>query len=328
MIEPAPLQVVDALSAAWAKRGWIVIAAFVLASLVEYVGTDREWTRRLHAGTWLCFAVFWTSMVPYFFFEQKSIVEGVGAVVAVPLSAGVAYHVWTARDSLFVLTRAVAIMGLIYFPVAAVEAIQRPLIETVTDQTAWLMQTVGFEPRVVSGTTVDGYEIAKKTMPYESTFVFDGPDGRPITYTIVMACTGIGSLAIFGGLIGAVAAPWRRKLRALAVSLPVIYGLNIIRNVFIGVGFGEQYFQIAPGTIMWLFGLDSPVMVSYIVADRLIAQFLSVIALVVITWLVVRELPEVLVMIEDAIFVATGRELDLRGALGVDRTTPAAAAGD
>jgi archaeosortase A (PGF-CTERM-specific) len=326
MIEPAPLQVVDALSVAWAKRGWLVIAAFVLASVVEYAGADREWTRRLHAGTWLFFAVFWGSMIPYFIFEQKSIVEGVGAIVGVPLSAAVAYHVVAGRDSLFVLSRAVAIMGLIYFPVAAVEAIQRPLIEIVTDQTAWLMQTVGFDPRVVDGMTVDGYQIAKKTQPYESTFVFDGPDDRPITYTIVMACTGIGSMAIFGGLIGAVSAPWRRKLKALAVSIPVIYGLNIIRNVFIGVGFGEQYFQIAPGTVMWLFGLDSPVMVSYIVSDRLIAQFLSVIALIVITWLVVRELPEVLVMIEDVIYLATGRELDLRAALGVDESGPAAAA--
>jgi hypothetical protein len=46
------------------------------------------------------------------------------------------------------------------------------------------------------------------------------------------------------GLIAAVRAPLRRKLRALAVSLPVIYGLNLLRNVFISIGFGEQLFQI------------------------------------------------------------------------------------
>lgn len=318
MIEPLGLQVVDAASVAWDRRGWIVIALFVVAAVAEQV--DRDRARGVSVVAWLAFAVFWASMIQYFFFQQKSVVEGVGAVVAVPLSVLVAHHVAQGRDSLFVLTRAVAIMGLIYFPVAAIEAIQQPLIEAVTDQTAWAMQLVGYDPTVVGGNTVDGYAIAKKSSTYESTFVFDTAEGPPITYTIVMACTGIGSMAIFGGLISAVSAPWRRKLQALAVAIPIIYGLNIVRNVFIGIGFGEQLFHVFPNAVMWAFGLESPVMVSYIVTDRIIAQSLSVVALVGITWLTVRILPEVLVIVEDALFVATGRELDLQAALGVDES--------
>jgi archaeosortase A (PGF-CTERM-specific) len=130
-------------------------------------------------------------------------------------------------------------------------------------------------------------------------------------------------MAIFGGLIGAVSAPWERKARALAVSIPVIYGLNLVRNVFISVGFGEQLFHVAPGVVVGAFGLEDPVMVSYIVADRIIAQSLSVVALVLITWLVVRELPEVLVVVEDGLFLLTGREYDLAAALGVDEPDPA-----
>jgi hypothetical protein len=38
---------------------------------------------------------------------------------------------------------------------------------------------------------------------------------------------------------------------------------------------------------------------------------------VVITWLVIRELPEVLVVVEDLLYILTGSEYDLQAALGV-----------
>lgn len=296
-------------------RGWLVIGAFALGSVIEYV--DRTYARRLLVAAWVALAGFWLTMVPYFVFEQKSIVEGIGVILAVPLSLAVGYHLAQGRDSLFVLSRAVAIAGLVYQPVVTLELLRQPLIEIVTDQTAWLMQLIGYSPEVVDGLYVDGLRIAEKTYPYDSTFVFRDT-GRPITYNIAIACTGLGSIAIFAGLIGGVSAPPWRKVRALAVSILVIYGLNLVRNVFIAVGFGEQLFQVFPGAVMSVFALEHEVMVSYIVADRILAQSLSVVALIVITWLVVRELPEVLVIVEDGMYVLTGREYDLVAALGVD----------
>lgn len=298
-----------------APLSWLVVAVFLAGVAVERF--DREAGRYVLVAGWVLFAVFWAAMIHYFAVEQQSIVEGVGSVVAVPLSAYVAYQLASGRDSLFVLTRAVALMGVVYLPFVAVDALRRPLVELVTDQTAWLMGLLGFYPEVVDGLTVEGYRIAEKTMPYESTFLF-WHEGQPITSTIAIACTGVGSMAIFVGLIGAVEAPAGRKVRALAVSLPVIYALNLVRNVFITLSLGEQALHVFPGVIVPLFGLDSPVMVSYMVADRIIAQSLSVVALVAITWLVVRELPEVLVVVEDVIFLVTGREYDLGEALGVE----------
>lgn len=302
-------------------RGWLVIGAFALGSVIEYY--DRTNARRLLVVAWIALAGFWLTMVPYFVFEQKSIVEGIGVIAGIPLSLAVGYHLAKGRDSLFVVSRVVAIAGLIYQPVVTLEFIRRPLIEVVTQQTAWLMQLIGYVPEVVDGLYVDGLRIAEKQYPYESTFVFRGT-GTPITYTIAIACTGLGSMAIFAGLIGAVSAPPWRKVRALAVSLPIIYALNLVRNVFISIGFGEQLFQVFPGVIMSLFGLESEVMVSYIVADRILAQSLSVVALIVITWLVVRELPEILIVVEDGLYVLTGREYDLAAALGVDEAVSGA----
>jgi archaeosortase A (PGF-CTERM-specific) len=132
-------------------------------------------------------------------------------------------------------------------------------------------------------------------------------------------------MSIFAGLILAVRAPLQRKLRALAVSVPIIYALNLVRNVFIAVGFGKQQLHLFPDLVMALFATEDPYKVSYYIADRLLAQVLSVVALVAITYLVVRELPEVLSVVEDLLFMVTGEEYDLRAALA---TTPVQADGD
>jgi archaeosortase A (PGF-CTERM-specific) len=125
-------------------------------------------------------------------------------------------------------------------------------------------------------------------------------------------------MAVFAGLNAAVEAPLGRKLRAMAVSLPVIYVLNLFRNVFIAVTFGEQYLHVFPDTVLALFASDQAPMVSYFVADRILAQSLSVVALVGVTYLVVRELPEILAVIEDLLFVVTGSEWDLVDAMDVN----------
>ncbi|QLH77796.1 archaeosortase A [Halosimplex rubrum] len=314
----------------WATRfsdplAWLVLAAFLATTALEL--TDRrERARKAGVAAWGLFGVFWFTLIYHFAFVQKSVIEGAGTLVAVPASFYVGYLLWSGRDSLFVLSRAVLLMGVVFFPFESVPALRQFLVETVTDQTALLISLVGSDPQLVTGyeavvdgqsvVAYDGYIVGEKEHLYHNTFVF--ADGEsPIFYTIIIACTGIGSMAIFAGLIAAVEAPLRRKLRALAVSIPVIYALNLGRNVMIAVGFGEQRFHLFPGLITSVFGLSDPRQVSYIVIDRIVAQSLSVVALVGITYLVVRELPEVLTIVEDLLFVVTGTEYDLRAALDV-----------
>jgi len=315
MVVPAAA-VVEWMAGNSESLGWLAVALFVAGSLLA--AYDRDRARPLLVAAWAVFGLFWLALVPYFILEQRSVIEGLGSIVAVPLSLYVGYVLARGRDSLFILSRAVALMGLFYFPFMALDAVRRPLIEMVTAHTELLMNLLGFHPEVVGGLTIESQSgetlrIAQKTYPYESTFAFYNGD-VPITYTIAIACTGVGSMAIFVGLIGAVPAPVRRKLRAFAVSIPVIYALNLVRNVFIGVTFGNQMTHVFPDVVMGVFGLQEEYLVSYIVSDRIIAQSASVVALVVITWLVVRELPEVLVVIEDVLYLATGREYDLAAA--------------
>ena len=291
----------------------------VAAGLLSTTDGPRESRRLLTLAAWVLFALFWFSLIYHFAVVQKSIVEGIGSLVGVPASLYVAYLLAGGRDSLFVLSRAIAVMGLVFLPFETLVVFQRPLVETVTRQTEFLMGVVGHHPDVVSGTVVNEVQQgASSDYPaYRNTFEFYPDPNHRITYTIIIACTGIGSMAIFVGLIAAVRAPLRRKLRALAVSIPVIYALNLVRNVFIGLSFGEQYLHVFPEAVMTLFASSDPYMVSYFIADRIMAQVLSVVALIAITWLVVRELPEVLVIVEDVLYLLTGSEYDLRDSLGV-----------
>jgi len=294
---------------------WVVILTFAVGVLFE--DRDERAARYLTTAAWVGFAVFWLQLVPHFAFVHKSYVEGLLSVAAVPASLYTGYLLWNGRDSLFVLSRAVAAMGLIYLPFETIPAfslfgvgVPAPrgvLMETVAAQTGFLVNAVGYHPELIVG-----------QQGYLNTFLFyDG--GHRLTVSVVLACTGLGSIAIFAGLIAAVKAPLRRKLRAMALAVPIIYALNLLRTTFITIAFGQQYMQWFVDEVLFLFGSSDPYMVSFFISDRIISQLLAVVVLVGITYLVVREIPELLTVIEDVLYLVTGDEYDLESSLGLNR---------
>jgi len=296
---------------------WLIVVLFLGTAV--FTSREKAWARRLGVLAWGLFGLFWLVLVPHFVLEQKSIVEGIGSIAAVPLSFYVGYLLWNGRDSLFVLSKAVGIMGVLYLPFAYLPLVEsnplrRWIIETVAAQTGFLLSLIGVDPQLVTGASVIQGDVPSTDYYYQSTFLFPG-NSNPITYTIIVACTGMGSIVILAGAILAVEAPMARKARALAVSVPVIYVLNLVRNVFIATMFGQQRMQWFVDPITTLFGTTDEQMVSYYIADRLLAQFGSVVALLLITWLVVRELPEILSLIEDIAYLVTGTEYDFETAL-------------
>jgi archaeosortase A len=318
------MQALAALGAYSDALAWIVVGLFVLGVLCERLDRiDGRTARFVAALAWLAFGAFWLTLVHYYAIEERSIVEGLLSVLAVPATVYVGWLLARGRESLFILSRAVAAMGLIFLPFEVIVPLQRVLIEVVTRQTETLLGLLGYPSGGVYDVVL-GSEYGKS--PYRNTFVFTAASGQTLTYTIRIACTGIGSMAIVGGLIAAVRAPLARKFRALAISIPVIYGLNLVRNVFIAIGFGTQRFHFFPEVVLRVFSSQDPYLVSYLIADRILSQTLSVVALVGITLLVVRKLPEVLTVVEDVLFVATRREFDLAQAFDVDgspdRSTP------
>lgn len=283
---------------------WVVVACFLAGALAER-GDRRELARRFTVGAWGLFAAFWLLLIQHFVFVQRSIVQGVLVLVAVPACLYVGWRLWKGRDSLLLLSRAVALMGVIYLPFETSELARGFLIETVAWQTAVVIEWLGY---------ADGMQLIQD--PEEgstllNTFWFP-ESGR--ASRVVFECTGIGSLAIFGGLVGAVDAPRRRKAIGLAVSLGIIWVLNIGRNAFIAMANGYQWFayEWLEGPVMLLFGLSDPSRVSFFVADRIISQVGAVFALIAIAWLVSRWVPEILDIAEELLSLLTGSEVTLR----------------
>ena len=102
---------------------------------------------------------------------------------------------------------------------------------------------------------------------------------------IILDCTAIQSIALFIGLIFGVNAAMRRKQKAFLVSVPVIYGLNIFRNVFVAAAYFGQWF-------------GSPLQ-SFDIAHGVIARIGAMISLIVIAYAVFVILPETLDLVED-----------------------------
>ncbi len=295
---------------------WAAVVAFGVGALL--------WRRRRETGrsvlvvSWALFAVFWAQLAPHFWVAKRSFIEAGLSALAVPLCLYAGYVLWRGRDSLVALSRAVAWMGLIYLPFETVPAFsaagvsvpapRAALIRVVTDQTMWIMTTLGHHPELVRG-----------DQGYLNTFRFVTPEGHVILFSLVLACTGLGSISIFAGLVAAVDAPLRRKLRGLAVVVPVIYALNLARTTFIGLVFGKQYMHWFADTVLFLFDGSDPYKVSFYLSDRVISQSLAVFALVGVTYLLVRELPELLALVEDALFLLTRNEYDLAAALDLPR---------
>ncbi|AFZ72140.1 archaeosortase A [Natronobacterium gregoryi] len=291
---------------------WVSIGAFFAAFLLHWQsGPDAA--RRIGAVAWLLFGVFWLTMVPYYYYDVQSPLQTVLALAALPLCAYTGYLLFAGRQSLLLLTKAVGIMGLIYLPAETIPFVRAWLIETTAAQTHYGMELLGHSPGLSEG--VNGYE---------SRFDFDPNEtvtGR--TTYIVMACTGLGSMAIFGGLIASVTAPLKRKAAAFALSIGVIWALNLTRNVFIGLASPWGWFQqdwIVSFMTTYL-GAEAD-RVSYLVAHNYVSQSLSVVALIGITYLVVRILPEVLAPLEEVLYVLSGNEYDLFEALGKDEYRP------
>jgi len=174
-------------------------------------------------------------------------------------------------DITSMLTSASALGALVYFPFANFSSLNTWIIGNVTSQVIWVLQYFEIPAYMKDWNmiTLNGY-----------------------TVEIILACTAIESIALFMGLIGAVKAPLNRLVTAFIVSVPVIYVLNLIRDIFVVVAYGEQWF-----------GTDS-----FIIAHNYIAKAGSGIALFAISYTVLKVLPELLAMI-DGLWVILSEEL-------------------
>ncbi len=102
----------------------------------------------------------------------------------------------------------------------------------------------------------------------------------------------IESIALFTGLIASVSAPFKRLASAFLIYVPVIYGLNLFRNIFVVNDYGMTWFGDAE--------------TSFYIAHTLIAKIGSLIALFIIAYAVLKILPEIVDVIAGIINLLRG----------------------
>ncbi|AKB68198.1 archaeosortase A [Methanosarcina mazei] len=273
---------------------WLAVGLMVLSSI-----TPRTFrARKLVGGVgWGVFSVHW-SYQPLHYLEIRDYANVFLTIAVTLFCLLVAYimfreykrgplHIKNNREVLHsefsaqrdaddlditsMFTCASALGALVYFPFANFSSLNTWIIGGVTSQVFWVLQYFEIPAYLKAWNmiTLNGH-----------------------TVKIILACTAIESIALFMGLIGAVRAPYNRLTRAFIVSVPAIYVLNLIRNFFVVLAYGEQWF-----------GADS-----FIIAHNYVAKAGSGIALFVISYLVIRILPELLGMI-DGLWVILSQEL-------------------
>lgn len=283
---------------------WVAVVAMLVAAVAEYRGARQIAVPVASAG-WVVFGVFWGTMLPYFI-GIGSPVQTILAAAGVVLSVYTGYLLYGGRDSLLLLSRAVALMGLVYLPAATIGPVRNWLIELVAVQALWGVELFGYEPRLVTAGESAGIDYGAT----QNVFDWEHITGDSYSVYIVFACTGMGAISVFTGLIASINAPWRRKLLGITAAIGIIWALNLVRNVLIVLASHLQWFD-TPILATTLGPHIGTMRLSYFVSHTLLAQPLAVIVLVGLTYLVLRIVPEVAAVLEEVLFVLTGAEYNL-----------------
>ncbi len=251
---------------------WLALGLLVAASIIQ---KQNKLKFRVAGAGWAAFSVHWLLQSPHYA-NLGDYVNVVVTLLAAVLCLFLGY-VMIRQDkrilrdingintvnSLFMATTAAAIGGISYFIFSEIRPMNEWIITTVTDQTVWLASVLG-----VMVTRLDWNLIAVNGHRVE----------------IILACTAIESIALFIGIIASANAPFKRLAAAFIVSVPVIYVLNLIRNVFVVDAYGMNWF-------------GDPDM-SFYIAHTVIAKAGSLLALFLIAYAVLKILPEILDMID------------------------------
>ena len=250
---------------------WLSLGMLILAAIFP---SNQRCKSFIGGAGWIVFSLHWFAQ-PFHYLAIgdyfNSVATIVAAVLCVFLGIYLLLHSTSTPNSqlkqVFRATNATAIGGMIYFMFAEIPSLNYWLIANVTSQTEWLLNSIGFFPIRLSWNVIslnnEGVEI-------------------------ILACTAIESIALFAGVtLACIDASFKRVILAFLASVPVIYLLNLIRNVFVIAAYGFAWF-------------GSPDY-SFYLAHHVIAKIGSTIALFVIAYVVLNILPELLDMI-DGIF--------------------------
>jgi len=283
----------------WAYDSMLLIALLVL---IGSVVVPKRIGRYAAAAGWVLFGLYWALQTPFYFQHEHNVMYTVACLLALPATLYAAFVlVRHGRESLMTLTRCAAIASVFYFPFQYIPALNQWLIEATANVTFAAVSALG-QP-AARGFSLNGYDdiivlhgqqvqIILACTAIQSMAIFVGVTGGPILQAVGQ------SLGTAGGLRATVLHNWKRWLAGLALAVPLIYALNLVRNVFVIVAFGNDWFQILPDVVAGWTGNPGPY-TSFFWAHNVFAEGGSLVALVLISYAVMSLMPELLTHLVD-----------------------------
>lgn len=225
-----------------------------------FVFQAKDISKILRMIGWIVFSFYWSSQPNSLYFgEDGDIVNAFLCITGIFILFYFSYHEWLSIkrsenvDSLNWAAGATAIAGIIYF-----------VIE-LTPIAPWLIESVTVQSGMLLNFFTGNIETVGTGIKYNGVFVVN----------IIFACTAVQSMVIFVGMITPLNnINIRRKILGLLVTVIPIYFLNLIRNASITYLLGEK-------------------ITDFNIAHNIIGKGSSLIALVLLLFLVIRLVPEV-----------------------------------
>lgn len=254
---------------------WLALILLIAATVIS----SRHSSRFIVGGLgWVFFSFHWFSL-PQGYLILDDYFNIVLVILTGLLCILIAYIMFMERNEkdnnnkrgeiLISLTRAVSVAGIIYFMFADIVYLNTWLISLVTGQVIWLLEQIGYPVMTISWNRL-------------------AVNGQIVE--IILACTGIESMALFFGLVSsAKGSQWSQKSRAFLISVPVIYMLNLIRVSFTASAYGFAWFGTPEE--------------SFHIAEHMITKVGSTLALIGISYIVLKMLPEVADLIDGLVMI-------------------------
>jgi len=228
--------------------------------------SNQERKHLIMSTGWIIFAFYWATQPEFLYYkEDGDIVNAIFCVAGVYFLSYLAYHEflsYTKREELEPLTFLVGatfISGFFYFLIEKLPVLSGILIKTVAGQTVWVMKIMG-------------YHVSAGAINYGSTITVPVYFNGSHSVQLILACTGLQSMMIFIGVIAALrGVDLDRRFKALVYTVPVIYVLNIVRNVGViyGVEVLHQTFYFMHNVVGKAGSLLALIVLAYIAFDIL-----------------------------------------------------------
>jgi archaeosortase A len=238
----------------------MMIEYLVLISCIGFLAFLIPGRHRKYAAItgWVFIVLFLFATLPEYFAENNFLYP-VMAALSVPFLYITIKHLLAGDMRVMHLSRAAAVAFLIYAPFEYLPVVGDWLISMVVGEVVWLLHLFNYP------VSLDAWNIIAQ---------------HGFRVEIILACTGIQSIAIMLGVAAAVPTTLRQKIYAFLLVAPTIYILNLFRNVFVIMAYTSQWFPYYPD----IAGNGEIGYESFFWAHNVIAEMLALVILILIAY--------------------------------------------